>query len=364
MPRRLITVSYTGLDAAGGVPRFNRDLHSAFNDRECRHFCWADHPYRHEIDSRGETEWGRARLLNEYLVGARLIRSDDVIVADGFWTSGLEHIPLAVSHSHGIWSHLTYEDVMAGRQPDMPLHHAAQVTFRQQWRSRLRKPMTAVSDFIAAQMRLQWNLDVDAVIGNGVDIELYRPNPSAGLNAACHGWRVGARPLILHGVNDRGNANKGWDHIELLRSQLDADVMSLDDAWHEYCTVTNTMWTKAQVLADATMFVHPSGYEGNSYMVAEALACGLPFVGYDVGLMWSLQGMSDRFGVIIDRKRRCPVETLNAVIRVLDCIQQLWGGSLWMRHSAREIAVQYASISMFNDSWRQYISDLEDRHAT
>lgn len=361
MPRRLITISYTGLDAGGGVPKFNRDLHSAFPDRECLHFCWADHPWHREVDQRGETEWIRARVLNQFLLSRGLVTRDVVVVADGFWASGLEHLPLAISHSHGIWSHLTHEDVLAGRQPDMPAHHAAQVAFRTRWRQQLGKPMTAVSDFIAHEMQAQWGLSVDAVIGNGVDLEEFRPRLRESIYANCN------RPMVMHGVNDRFNSNKGWDHIELLaRSLPNVEVVSLDEAYDRFQFYSDMPWTKALVLSQARLFVHPSAYEGNSMMVAEALACGLPFVGYNVGLMWTLQrelGFAGRVGAIIDRSIRSPETTLTWVKYILDSLASVDSEAVWLSQNARSAAEAYASLSRFRAGWRMYVEHLESIHA-
>lgn len=359
MAKRIVTISYTGLDAGGGVPKFNRDLHAAFPDRTCVHFCWEHFPWQREVDARGETEWGRARMLNEHLVRSRLISSDDVVVADGFWAAGLEHFPLAISHSHGIWSHLTYEDVIAGKPPDMPAHHAAQVAFRQRW-SFLGKPLTSVSAFISNELKRQWGIEVDRTINNGVDTMLYLP--------ATAPWsrRVSrTRPLILHGVNDRFNSNKGWDHIQLLMESVDADVMSLDEAYAQFAFRSDRIWTKPEVLAQADLFVHPSGYEGNSMMVAEALSCGIPFVGYNVGLMWwlscSLQ-YPDRIGAIMDRSLRCPQTTLQWTQFVLNRIAEIEPEANWMGANSRKVALIHCSIDGFRAQWREYIHLLEENH--
>lgn len=346
--RRIVTVSYTGLDAGGGVPKFNRDLHGAFPDRECLHFCFMDFPWWHEVHARGETEWGRAMILNEYLIRTRKITSDDVVVADGFWGNGLEHLPFAISHSHGIWSHLTHDDVVAGKAPDMPLHHAAQVVFRRNW-TRLGKRLTAVSAFIAEQMRLQWGFETDCVINNGVDTELYRPAVG----------RTGDidRPLIVHGVNDPSNANKGWDHIELLRTEaragrLNAVILSLDEehAWLE--RVSGRSWAKPYALAQADLVIHPSGYEGNSMFVAEALACGVPVLGYDVGFLWSVR---DRL-TVMDRRRRSPEHTLLQARALLADEASLWRSG----EMGRMIAEACLRIEVFREAWRSYVSWVTD----
>lgn len=343
MSRRIVTISYTGLHAGGGVPKFNRDLHSAFHDRECVHFCWDDCPHDAGSDLL-LTEWQKARVLNQYLIASRRVRQGDVVVADGFWADGLEVLPLAISHSHGIWSHLTNDDVLEGREPDMPGHHAAQVTFRRRWRIGLGKPMTAVSAFIAEQMRLQWGFTVDRVINNGVDLETYRPRARRSLFVR--------RPLVIHGVNDRGNLNKGWDHIErVITDHRDVDVLSLDEAYESFKFYSDRPWTKPEVLAQADLVVHPSGFEGNSLFVAESLACGLPVVGYGVGFLWSIR---DRAWSVLDRRMRSPEQTSYGVHTMLEALRMGWHVP-----ASREIAVADLSIDRFRAEWRDYVAGLE-----
>lgn len=346
--RRLITVSYTSLDAGGGVPKFNRDLHAAFPDRECRHFCFMDFPWWHEVHARGETEWGRARILNEWLVKSGLITSDDVVVADGFWAEGLSHLPLAVSHSHGIWSHLTHDDVLAGKAPDMPDHHAAQVAFRRRWIN-CGRHITAVSDFIADQMWLQWGFGVDQVINNGVDTATYRPD-----ERVQEDWYGLRRPLVIHGVNDPSNVNKGWNHIEALRKESDLNVMSLDEAYGHFMLRSDRPWTKPMVLAQADLVVHPSGYEGNSLFVAESLACGVPVVGYDVGFLYSLR--NGPLPSVMHRSKRSPSHTLETVRWMLSDEERL----IRAARVARIIATQHLDMSLFRQDWRSYIEWIEN----
>lgn len=352
-PRRIITISYTGLHAGGGVPKFNRDIHAAFPERIRRHFCWEDFPWHIEIDARGETEWGRARILNEYLVRNKMITEDDVVIADGFWAAGLEHLPFAVSHSHGIWSHLTFEDVQAGKHPDMREHHIAQVSFRKRWID-LGKHITAVSDFIADQMRLQWGFEVDRVINNGVDTERYQPLPRT--------HYLGDRPLIIHGVNDRGNVNKGWDHIDLLERSLDAYVFSLDEAYSRFLMFSDRQWQKHEILSQADLVVHPSGYEGNSMFVAEALSSGAPLVCYDVGFAyWMGRNLTwaDRVGAIMPRVTRSPETTLAWTRHVLDSLSSD-AERATVRANSRRIAEWHLDISRFVAEWRSYVEEIEN----
>jgi glycosyltransferase involved in cell wall biosynthesis len=280
-------------------------------------------------------EWEKARVLNNHLVSAKKLLPTDVVVADGFWAAGLEHMGLAISHSHGIWSHLTKEDVDAGKPPDMPYHHAAQVSFRRRWTG-LKKHITAVSDFIAYELDRQWGFAVDCVIDNGVDTDVFKPIERGVVLEVIN-------PLIIHGVNDRTNQNKGWDHIELLKQHF-GNVFSLDEA--------SAYWpklTKAEVLARADLVVHPSGYEGNSMFVAEAMACGVPVIGYDVGYLWSVRNV---LGCVIDRTKRSPEFMLAAV-------EDASKNETAMRHWGEQAHQLAPTKESFVLNWRSYVEGIE-----
>lgn len=328
---RLVTVSYTGLDAGGGVPAFNRMLHSACPDMDPVHFCWTD--LSGHAESPHSSEWERAAVLNAYLVRSRSINPDDLVVADGFWANGLGRVPGAISVCHGIWSHLTAEDVAAGKSPDMPLHHAAQLAFRRSWMGAGRRT-AAVSNFIAEQMRLQWGLVVDTVIGNAVDLDLFRP-PATAMDRL--------RPVVVHGINDRTNLNKGWDHVERLQGSIDADVVSLD----ELCIATGL--PKHQALAHADLLVHPSGFEGHSVLLCEALACGVPVVCYDVGYAQDLRQAG--VGTVMDRRLRSPEATLAGV---LACLASDRGTASARCRSLAELEL---GTDTFERRWRAFLAD-------
>lgn len=302
-------------------------------------------------------EWERARTLNHYLLQRRLVTSDDVVIADGFWADGLEILPKAVSHSHGIWGHVTKEDVDRGIRPENPMHHAVQVEFRRRW-IRAKRHITAVSEFIADQMELQWGFKVDRVINNGVDTEEYRPgrtisggNDREGYICLNHWPRK--RPLVIHGVNDRSNLNKGWDHIQAIIDTVDVDVMSLDEA-RESCRQLDPHAGNAQAICQADLVVHPSGFEGNSMFVAEALSCGIPVVGYNVGYMWSLWKVLGT--CVMDRNLRSPVYTAAYVKSVLEAPDLL----PTMGYIAREVALKDLSKENFARSWREYVEGIEN----
>lgn len=336
--RQLILITFTGEHAAGGVPRWVRDFKQGFP--EAKSYCWQD-----LINAAGlirgapSHEWEKAGALAHWLKWSKYVEKDDIIIVDGYWGKGWEDHPNVISVCHGIWSHLIKEEADAGRAPDFPLQHAIQVDYRRRHLERGGR-LVAVSQFIQHQMEIQWGFR-STVINNCVDLERYRP-ASQKIERD--------RPLIIHGVNDRGNKNKGWDHIEHLKNHINADVKSLDQAYN----YSKLMWPdpldKYEVLAQADLVVIPSGYEGNSYFALETLACDVPVVAYKVGLFHEIDelGLADFVGDIIDRQMRFDVEFTN---RTKEMLEDLTNEGFV---SPRSVAERY-SLNKFHKQWRDYL---------
>src|SRR5579863_7172442 len=132
---RVVLVSFTPIDAPGGVPRFNRDLMSAFPFGSAVHYSWWDvcRETGHQPFSQAAPEWEKARVLNSWLLKTGRVTVTDIVIADSFWASGLEHLPMCVSHQHGNWSHTTLDDVTAGVAPEFPAHAEQQRLFRERY---------------------------------------------------------------------------------------------------------------------------------------------------------------------------------------------------------------------------------------
>jgi glycosyltransferase involved in cell wall biosynthesis len=339
---RLVVISFTGKNAAGGVPRWNRDFASAFPDHEVVDYCW-DTFVKSNTGAFGHLpEWERAKVLNAWLRSTGKVRKDDIIVADGFWLSGLETFPKTVSVAHGIWSHLTFAEARAGKKPDMPFHHAAQLSFRKAYQS-LGGRIVAVSDFIRYQMDIQFGIK-SSVINNAIDLDIHLPFDKEPLSN---------KPLIIHGVNDKGNLNKGWDHIEALKKAAgnSAMVLSLDEAAAAYET-TDKVWA----LSQADVVCIPSGYEGNSYFCLEALACNVPVFAYSVGLPYAkYMGIYDgpSIGHVHPKDARFPDRTVEYTLGILEDIKVLPEGNV----APRKWVSQF-SIQNFREKWQNYFRSL------
>lgn len=328
---RYVLVSFTPAEWPGGVNRWNRDFMRMFP--EFVHYSWWDvlKAYPNTPDSL--PEWEKAKVLSQYLLRTGRVSDGDVVIADSFWADGYDPA-YTYCVRHGIWSHLTKEDVDAGKQPEFPQHHAVQVAHTRKHLAAGGK-VVAVSDFIADQLKQQWGWDVH-VINNAVDLDECKPIPNGPLNK---------QYKIIHGST---TANKGLDHIEYLKEKLgdSVGIFSLDEA------AEMMKCSKMEALATANLVVHPSAYEGNSMFVLESLACDVPVVSYDVGLMWLAKKERVHLaGVIGDRRQRSPQKTLEMVEEAMSQEHQL-GIKISPRSWVSQFSLQ---------NWKQEWVDLFSR---
>lgn len=325
---KVVLVSFTPAHETGGVNRWNRDFMRMFPGS--RHYSWWDVVKEHpSAGSSNLPEWEKAKVLSTYLLRSRKVTEQDVVIADSFWADGYDP-KQTVCVRHGIWSHLTKEDVDAGKQPEFPQHHAVQVAHTKRHLAAGGK-VVAVSDFIADQLKQQWGWDVH-VINNAIDLDECRP-----------GDRLNKQYLIIHGST---TANKGLDHIEYLKEKLgeSVSILSLDEA------AAALDLPKMQALAKANLVVHPSAYEGNSMFVLEALACDVPIVSYDVGLMWKAKREGAPVGVIGDRRERSPQKTFELVCEAMGSTRSV---------SPRAWAEQF-SLENWADEWISLLGEGND----
>jgi glycosyltransferase involved in cell wall biosynthesis len=336
-------LSYTPLESSGGVPRWCRDFIAGFPGT--KHFSWWDCAIPNGIDPNSQyiPEWEKAKLLNRFLMARGHIGVNDIVIGDNWWVDGLERRERTVSVAHGNWSHTTYEDVERGIQPEFPAHAAQQLAWRKRYTDAGRK-IVAVSDFIAYEMKRQWGFDSTVVINNGIDLEKFKPSSvekTSVRNRNLKHFEQRKPPLIIHFTT---TANKGLDHIEAVKNDVDAYVWLLDYA------AERLNLPKYEALARADLVVHPSAHEGNSYAVLETLACDVPIVAYNVGLMFIAHGdMDSNIGEIPGRTLRTPQLTVECVKSVLDQISD------GVRFTPRKWVEQF-SIQHFHAAWRDYLA--------
>ena len=335
----IVLLSYVPLNSPGGVPRWCRDFIAGFPGT--RHYSWWDCALLNGIDPDAQhiPEWEKAKLLTRFLKARGHIGINDIVIGDNWWVDGLERRERTVSVAHGNWSHTTLEDVRAGAQPEFPAHAAQQLAWRKRYLEAGRKIVT-VSDFIGFEMKRQWGFD-STVINNGIDLEKFKPTCLPKVTRLLHN-RYPAPPLIIHFTT---TANKGLDHIDAIKKSVDADVWLLDEA------AEKLKLPKYEALACADMVVHPSAHEGNSYAVLETLACDVPIVTYNVGLMQKAWHDDEaEIGAISSLVERDPKRTVGMVKALLleingdnDLDPRKW--------------VEQFSLQNFHALWMEYLKN-------
>jgi len=235
----------------GGVPLFGDYLRRVLG---ARLWSWSDYPNRGAVD-----EPEAARLLGEYLSVHLLCpdTDDDIVIADGFWARGIltdhHNFGRIITVAHGTWRGIAraFGSAQAARLGDIQAVEYA------------RLPVVAVSESVAQELRDLYGVEPAAVIRNGVDTEEFRPREKA----------PRTRPVIIYPSDAK---TKGGDIVAALRARR--------PDW-EFRRIGAEIGAEAEAIAQGDVYLHPSRYEGCSYAVLEALACGLPVVGSGVGML-------------------------------------------------------------------------------
>lgn len=329
----LVSLTSNKLD---GVYRWNMDFLRYFI--HAKHYCW-----NYVVNKYGDvplTEWEKAKVLNSVLLKDKLIKEDDIVIVDGFWGMGLERHKNVISVCHGNWSYLSYEEVKAGKQPLFPHHHAVQVKYRSDLLKR-GGSLVSVSDFVRDDMIKQWGFK-SHTINNAIDLNKFEPRIKTKKD----------RPLIIHGAMTH---NKGLDHINFLKKSLkNVDIMLLDEEYKR----RNKSEPRCRIIADADLIVSPSTYEGNSYFMLEAMACNVPVVAYNVGLLYTFYSRQDseiyKIGEVCSVLNRSKETTLNMVVKALDNIsnENYYNPRIW---------VSEYDITNFWQEWERYLSNASKK---
>jgi len=203
----------------------------------------------------------------------------------------------------------------------------------------------AVSEGAAREVERCLRARVDAVIPNGVDVELFRPRDRIQARAAL-GLDADARYALFVG---RIEGRKGGDLLEPAARAggfelLVAGLESPSGARHLGSLAPERL-ALAYTAADVVLF--PSRYEGCSYVVLEALASGTPLVTTAAGWMPEfLRALPDYRRLVVAPE----VQDIAARLRTLN-LGELDG----LTAAAREWIVANASLAVFDRTWGELV---------
>lgn len=305
------------MDAAGlhlgGVEQFGMYLQRAVP--EMKLFSWPDYP---EFRENGHLQdYEKAEMLNTWLLKSGLVDENTVVVSDGYWANGLQgKVARLISVVHGsYWGRYMIHQVFKWDEVIGMDHVNAQFDI---WEDD-RVEVVCVSQASARELGV-YGAGCDCeitVIEHGIDLGVFCP-----LHGASHG-------LWMHGAT---SGRKGYDVIV----RLVAMGKHYIEPMNEHSGVPEN---KVARLDEAMCLLAPTRHEGNSYLLLEALACGVPLITYHTGMA---EEMDKRVGIVTDN-----LDPYNFA-RLMDEFDP----SLY---DPRDWAEENASLERFIAPWRAYL---------
>jgi len=299
---RIVIVVDTSLDERwGGVPMHASHLMTAFPD--------ATLVTSRRMGCEGiKNLKDRAEALGSTAVKRGLVNADDIIIADGFWGMGFPNQRNVVIVVHGLLESSYHGHPLSKLQIEC---------------IKSCKHLVAVGPLPAFEVTEQCGCSVDAVILNSVDVDLFKPSDAINPKTVAVSWK---------GEDDDGIKNQLADRLPGFEFNL------VKGAWPDDI---------AGALKRSGVLVHLSKYEGNSYAVLEAMACGLPIVGTPVGLLWRSGG---EFGPSV-LKSASMDDVVNAVLVALEHRDKFGKyNRMWVEANA--------TLPMFIANWQKYLGSI------
>jgi glycosyltransferase involved in cell wall biosynthesis len=130
---------------------------------------------------------------------------------------------------------------------------------------------------------------------------------------------------------------KGTDVLEYMRVNLNVDLEPMSE-------FSGRMEKEARRFNEANVVIAPTRHEGNSYLLLDAIACGVPIVTYATGYAME---MDERVGYITDDIS--PENFRRLMNLVLEKDQEEWIDSV------RGFAEEHCDYERFADEWREYV---------
>jgi glycosyltransferase involved in cell wall biosynthesis len=298
----------------GGVEQFGMYLKRAIPEMSL--FSWPDYP---EFGENGHLQdYEKAEMLNTWLLKSGLVDENTIVITDGYWANGLQgKVARLISVVHGsYWGRYMIHQVFKWGDEVIGMNHVnAQFDIWEDDRVEVVCVSQASADELG-EFGAGCECEV-TVIEHGIDLERFRPLPDAS-----HG-------LWMHGAT---SGRKGYDVIVRLAAMGKHYIEPMNER-------SGVPENKVARLNEAKCLLAPTRHEGNSYLLLEALACGVPLITYYTGLA---ESMDERVGIVTDN-----LDPYNFA-RLMDSFDP----SLY---DPRGWAEEFASFDRFAIPWRVYL---------
>jgi len=254
--------------------------------------------------------------MNAELVSRKLIDENTVVIGDGFWVNGLQgKVARLISVCHGSYIGTAAEHE---KHPFGEPHVAEWGLIQEEiWKDE-RVEVVSVSKRAAQELETMCDITVDAIIQHGLPLDIYLPNNHAN------------RRLILHVAT---SSRKGNDMLPLLSDRFKMEQLGFAQ--------TGIIKEEAELWQRGGIFFMPTHYEGASYALLEAMACGLVPVTYATGQACDLPCGA---GEVTDDYHE------HNFIMMLERVQEYYS-----QYFPREWAWENADFGTFRRGWRKYL---------
>lgn len=308
MARRIVILSKTSLeDGVGGVPVHCHYLKKVFPK--------AIHLTCSKVGVKKDAIQKMAFNLGHMAEQKGLIKSDDLVIADGFWGCGLSNQNRVIVVCHGI---------LAG---DVGVKH-----FLSQFQKHYiqGKHCIAVSRNSATECRKSYGVECRATIVNGVDLNIFHPPETK------------VKEFTVGFIEPQGKIQlaKYSNLIDKIKSTF--KTRTIKGSWP---------YEIAEEYQKCSAYLHLSRYEGCSYAVNEALASGLPVIATPVGLLGDYRTFLSTYGISVGEV----VPTITTTYEeVKEKILKIYHN--YNNYKPVEWCHRYCNYVQFAKEWRNYVT--------
>jgi glycosyltransferase involved in cell wall biosynthesis len=206
--------------------------------------------------------------------------------------------------------------------------------------------VVSVSDAAAGEVRRYYGVRSDAVIPNGIDTDTFRPRERAGARSRL-GLAETARFCLFVG---RMQHRKGGDLLIPVSREAGYELMIAGaegaPGAHHLGVLDAESLADAYSAADCVLF--PSRYEACSYVVLEALACGVPLLTTEVGWMPTF------LRAVPEYRSLCVQPTHDEIVARLHWLVDRDTEGLTSK--ARAYVVKHNSLERYAEHWRDLLN--------
>jgi glycosyltransferase involved in cell wall biosynthesis len=336
----------------GGVERSCVLLASVLEARGARvTIIWPHRQVRRWVYRAGLGSLGLSRQVtaDRTLVGA------DLVVTNGIFGWGFPDSIPRIHVFHGTLAGMTRADKGLSRSERLAAGLPLRERMRRRWGGGIAEALAGrhatvvcVSESTADEIRRHYRLRHDAIVPNGIELGMFTPRPRAQARAEL-GLPAGERLALFAG---RLNLSKGAGIMERACERAGYRLVIAGPTGAAGALNLGVLAPQALAVAYAAAdcVLLPSLYEACSYVVLEALACGVPLLATRVGSIHSLLRRVPDYDALCVRH-----EELDLVAK-LDYLRHADTSAL--SHRARAWVAEQSSLDRYAERWSVLLDSI------